>query len=219
MGISPARCALRTFLFYGGIALALIGMTFLAMSYRDIGDINDDTGPLSYYTYNVFVEAYKYRSLNFTARANISIILTINAQFAPGAGGPEIYGREEGCIDALVMDQDNYGKWLRNESMSTLFTIGGAHSYSNIFQMYRAGTYYLVLSNAGKCTEKLVAVEIKETNAQVLGGQQYQVAGLSSLSVGAVLAIYGFTNEKVPAVKIGEKANEVDESQGNGNTS
>jgi len=183
-------------------------MTFLAMSSRDKGTINN--GPLSSYTYNVFVEAYKYKSLNFTARANISIILAITAQFAPGAGSPEIYGREEGCIDALVMDQENYQKWLKNESMSTLFTIGGVHSNTYMFQMYRAGINYLVLSNAGKCTDKFVAVEIRETSAQVLGGQQYQVAGLSSLSVGAVLAIYGFTNEKVPAVKseekIGEKA-------------
>jgi len=197
-----------------------MGVAFLAMSYRDTGTIDNDTGPLSSYTYNVFVEAYKYESLNFTARANISIILTINAQFAPGAGSPAIYGREEGCVDALVMDQENYHKWLQNESMSTLFTIGGVHSNTYMFQMYRAGINYLVISNAGKCTDKYVAVEIRETSAQVLGGQQYQVAGLSSLSLGAVLAIYGFTNEKTPTVKAEEKASEVGESnsQGNGNT-
>jgi len=197
-----------------------MGMTFLAMSYRDKDTINNDTGPLSSYTYNVFVEAYKYKSLNFTARANISIILTINVQFAPGAGSPEIYGREEGCIDVLVMDQGNYHKWLKNESMSTLFTIGGVHSNTYMFQMYHAGINYLVLSNAGKCTDKFVAIEIRETSAQVLGGQQYQVAGLSSLSLGAVLAIYGFTNEKAPTIKAEEKDSEVGESnsQGNGNT-
>jgi len=197
-----------------------MGMTFLATSYRDTGTINNDTGPLSSYTYNVFVEAYKYKSLNFTARANISIILTIDVQFAPGAGSPEIYGREEGCIDALVMDQGNYHKWLNNESMSTLFTIGGVHSNTFMFQMYHAGINYLVLSNAGKCTDKFVAIGIRETSAQVLGGQQYQVAGLSSLSLGAVLAIYGFTNEKAPTVKAEEKDSEFGESnsQGNGNT-
>jgi len=193
-------------------------MAFLAMSNRDTGSINP--GQLSSHTYNVIVEAFKYRSLNFTARANISIIMTIDAEFAPGAG-PEAFAKGEGCIDALVMDQGNYGKWLRNESASTLFTVGGAHMNSYMFQLTNGGTYYLVLSNAGRCTEKFVAVELKETTAQTLGGQQYQVAGLSSLSLGAVLAIYGFTNEKVPTVKTGEVVSEVDEStsQVNGNSS
>lgn len=185
------------------------------MSNRGSGAINP--GEFSSHTYNVVVEAFKYRSLNFTARANISIILTINAQFAPGAGGPEAFAKGEGCIDALVMDQENYDKWLKNESSSTLFAISGAHFNSYMFQMYNGGTNYLVLSNVGKCTEKLVAVEIKETSAQVLGGQQYQVAGLSSLSLGAVLAIYGFTNEKLPTVEAGEKTSEVDESTSLGN--
>lgn len=193
-------------------------MMFLAMSNRDTGTINP--GQLSSHTYNMVVEAFRYGSVNFTARANISIILAIDAEFTPGAG-PGAWEKGEGCIDALVMDQENYWKWLRNDSASTLFTISGAHMNSYMFQLLNSGTYYLVLSNVGKCTEKFVTVEIKETTMQILGGQQYQVAGLSSLSLGAVLAIYGFTNEKVPTVKAGEKASEVDESasQGNGNSS
>lgn len=193
-------------------------MTFLAISNRDTGAINP--GELSSHTYNVFVEAFNYKSVNFTARANISIILTIDAKFAPGAG-PEAFAKGEGCVDALVMDQENYGKWLRNESASTLFTVSGAHSNSYMFQLLNGGTHYLILSNFGRCTEKFVTVVLKETTVQILGGQQYQVAGLSSLSLGAVLAIYGFTNEKAPMVKAGEKAGEVEESipQGNGNSS
>lgn len=196
-----------------------MGATFLAVSNRDVAAINP--GELSFHTYNVVVEAYKYKSVNFTAKANISIVLTINAQFATGAVGPGTFTKGEGCIDALVMDPENYDKWLGNESASTLFAISGAHYNTYMFQMYDGGIHYLVLSNVGKCTEKFVAVEIKETSAQVMGSQQYQVAGLSSLSLGAVLAIYGFTNEKAPAVKTGEGASEVDEStsQGNGNSS
>jgi hypothetical protein len=187
------------------MALLLLGVLFLGLSYRSTGAVKP--GTTTSHTYYMVVEPYKFKSLNFTTTANISVILTLDSEFPPGVN-PEAYDTGEGCIDVLVLDGANYYNWLRNQSSSTIFSESEVHANNYILQIGSEGTYYLVLSNAGRCTAKIVTVGIQETTSQIIGGQQFQVEGLASLSLGAVLAIYGFTKEKAPAVKVEEKASE-----------
>jgi len=208
---------LRAALFYSGIVLALLGFTLLAMSYRNTSAVN--TGSMGSHTFNEDVGPYGFKSLNFTAGTNNSIVLTVDAEFPAGVS-LDAYDKGEGCIDVLVVDKVNYDKWLRNESATTFLSAYGTHTSTYMFPIGSGGIYYLILSNAGRCTEKLVTIELKETSTQIVNRQQFQVAGLGSLSFGILLVFYGFTSEKIPTVKTEEKASEQEDnsSQDDGNS-
>ena len=195
---------MRRALFYPGAILVLIGILLLALSTRSTSAASSGTGRTQ--SYNLKVDPFLYKSFNFTVGANASVVVSIDTQFGEGAG-IEALSKGAGCIDLYIMDPANYQRWLDNESTSTYLTANGAHTSSFMFQAGSDGTYYAILNNAGRCTEKTVHLEFKESYVPILG-QQYQVAGLGSLSLGALLAIYGFTKEKAPAPEPGQKADE-----------
>jgi len=171
-----------------------LGMAFLWIPYRNTGVISPG-GQI----YNVVIEPYGFKSLNFTLGVNVSIIVTLDTEL-PSNASPEAVSTGEGCIDIKIADRMNYDKWLQNENISTFLSVDGVHIDSYVFHTDSGGTYYLILSNVGRCSGKIVTVELQDTSAKIesVGGQQFQFAGLGSLSLGVLMATYGFAKEKIP---------------------
>jgi hypothetical protein len=99
-------------------------------------------------------------------------------------------------------------------------TSSGVHLGSFIFQTDNVPkSYYVVLDNAWRDQGKVVDVQLQITRTQSTTGSSrqitgYQIAGLSSLSMGVIVGIYGIAKETPPLIKNGEKLKEEADSQG-----
>jgi len=168
--------------------------------------------------YVLKVEKFKYGSINVTLPANASVLIHMDAEFLPPVI-LEAYSRGQGCIDLYVVDQDNYQKWMEKVSRTTYLTSNGIHIGSFIFQTDNIPkNYYVVLDNAWRDQGKEVSIELKVTKTQSSISSQrqitgYQIAGLSSLSIGVIVAIYSIVKVTPPVIEDEEKAREDTDSQ------
>lgn len=186
---------LRKAFFIMGLIITLIGIAFLSVP-KPSANLDGEFSISKV----MRIEAYKNDSFNVTLGGNLSVTVILDAKFAPGVSA-YAYSKGEGCIDLYVVDQDNYRKWLNKENYATYLMASGAHSSSFMFQSSSvAKTYYFILDNSWRCTEKVVNIQITASSKPIFGGPQFQVAGLGSLSVGVLVAIYGLVKEKTPSV-------------------
>jgi len=212
---------LKQIFFYSGALVVSAGVMLLLLPLpRPSVSSNSSESTLSYV---LKVEKFKYGSFNVTLPANASVLLHMDAEFLPPVIS-EAYSRGEGCIDLYVLNQDNYRKWIEKVSQMTYLTSNGVHLGSFIFQTDNIPkNYYVVLDNAWRDQGKVVNIELKVQTQSPIGSQRqitgYQIAGLSSLSMGVIVVIYGFAKETPPAVKDEEKVREDTDSQGSDATS
>lgn len=164
-------------------------------------------------SYVMKVEKFKYGSINVTLPANVSVLIHMDAEFLQPVI-PDAYSRGQGCIDLYVVDQNNYQKWMEKASQTTYLTSNDVHLGSFIFQTDNIPkNYYVVLDNALRDQGKEVSIELKVTKTQSPISSQrqitgYQIAGLSSLSIGVIVAIYSTAKVTPPVIEDEEKARE-----------
>ena len=202
--------------FYLGALVVLAGAVLLLLQLpRSNVSFNSSESTLSHV---LQVEKFKYGSFNVTLPANASVQLHMDAEFLPPIT-QEAFSRGEGCIDLYVLDQNNYQKWIEKVSQMTYLTSNGVHVGSFIFQTDNIPkNYYVVLDNAWRDQGKVVNIELKVKTQSSIGSQRqitgYQIAGLSSLSMGVIVVIYGIAKETSPVIKDEEKVREDTDSQG-----
>jgi hypothetical protein len=202
---------------YLGALVALAGVVLLFLpSPKPFVSSNGSASTLSYV---LNVEKFTYGSFNVSLPANASVRLHMDAEFLPPVI-QEAYSMGEGCIDLYVLDQNNYQRWMEKVSQTAYVTSSGVHLGSFIFQTDSVPKiYYVVLDNAWRDQGKVVNVQLTITKMQSLSVSSrqisgYQMAGLSSLSMGVIVGIYGLAKEAPPPVKDEDKVSEEANSQG-----
>ena len=146
--------------------------------------------------------------------ANITILVSIYVR------GKD-FGGVESCIDLYVLNNASYAKWLQKEAehreVRSWFIKEEGFKYVStevhntgeyVFDTDRAGTYYFVLDNSGRCSKtvsfKLFVVErirmdhLTSGNGQ-LKGRLIVGGGAGLLAVGLILLVYGFSKEPPPS--------------------
>jgi len=205
---SPGRdITLRKAFFLIGLIITLIGIAFLSVP-KPSANLDGEFSISKV----MRIEAYKNDSFNVTLGGNLTVTVILDTKFAPGVSA-DAYSKGEGCIDLYVVDQENYRKWIDKENYATYLTASGVHSSSFMFQSSSvAKTYYFILDNSWRCTEKVVNIQITTSSKPIFGGPQFQVAGLGSLSLGVLVTIYGLVKEKAPITNVERKEEDLTET-------